>query len=96
MHSAVNDLIFPAAKAVGDGHAAPTDQANEEIDQQTGNGTGSTHRGDVHAPQNCPTTTRSAALKSSCKTLVRIMGMVNRMIFGNRGPSSMFLFVWFK
>jgi len=47
-------------------------------------------------PQNCPTTTRSAALKSSCKTLVRIMGMVNRMIFGNRGPSSMFLFVWFK
>ena len=54
MHSAVNDLIFPAAKAVGDGHARAYGQADEEIDQQTGNGTGSAHRGDGHAAAELP------------------------------------------
>ena len=33
MHSAENDLIFPAAKAVGDGHARAYGQADKEIDQ---------------------------------------------------------------
>ena len=54
MHSAVNDLIFPAAKAVGDGHARAYGQADEEIDQQTGNGTGSAHRGDGYAAAELP------------------------------------------
>ena len=37
-------------------------------------------------PQNCPTITRSAALNNSCKTFVKIMGMVYRKIPDTRGP----------
>ena len=54
MYRAVNDLILPTAKAMGDGHACAYGQTDEEVDEQTGNGTGGAHCGDGHAAAELP------------------------------------------
>ena len=47
-------------------------------------------------PQNLPTIIRSAALNNSCRRLVRMMGMVYRIILGRSGPVVMLVFKRFK
>ena len=54
MYRAVNDLILPTAKTMGDGHACAYGQTDEEVDEQTGNGTGGAHCGDGHAAAELP------------------------------------------